>query len=306
MPSGDYDPQHLNRLFTSQLSTESGLTKAAQAGQSYIRSKIREQAFTRKILPPQRVTEADLQRSVDHDTLVKIIDIEPDSVASPITFRGTPEVRYIQGERAEIKFYTISSERFEKSEQELRAYEYPIQKVIEDNTVPDIQKVEDGRFIDHVDQVINDQSPSKYVDFTAAGDPDYLTKDFLNEIFNQLDGDELRANTILMSDTTFNDVNTWDNTQLDDLTGEVTRQGYDYDTLMGRQLITTNKTDIVPRGIVYCFTEPEYLGKFYTLGEVEFWVEKEANMIRWQAWEDIGAAIVNKRSVAKGEFTPPS
>lgn len=300
MSTGNIDPQALNRMFVSQLDTSEGIEKAAQAGQSYIRSKIREEAFVRKILPPQEVTEADMQRSVDHDTLVKIIDIEPDSTAMPITWKGEPTLNYISGNRAEIKFYTISSEKFEKAEQELRAYEYPVQKVIENNTVKDIEKVEDGRFIDHVNQILD--VTGKETGITE----DYVTKELLRDTFNLLDGDQLRANMLLMSDTTFNSINAWDQTMLgDELTGEVTREGYDYDTLQGRRLITTNKTDIVKDGEIYCFTEPEYLGVFYTLGEVNFWVEKEANMIRWQSWEDLGSAIVNTRSVAKGVYGLP-
>jgi hypothetical protein len=301
MSTGNIDPQALNRMFTSQLDTNDGIEKAAQAGQSFIRSKIREEAFVRKILPPQRVTEDDLQRAVDHDTLVKIIDIEHDSTAMPITFRGTPTINYIQGQRAEVKFYTISSEKFEKTEQELRAYEYPIQKVIENNTVKDIEKVEDGRFIQHVNEILD--VTNKEVGATE----DYVTKELLRDTFNLLDGDKLRANMILMSDTTFNSINAWDNTLLgDEMLGEVTREGYDYDVLQGRQLVTTNKTDIVDEGEIYCFTQPEYLGVFYTLNEVNFWVEKEANIIRWQSWEDIGSAIINTRSVAKGTYGLPA
>jgi hypothetical protein len=63
-----------------------------------------------------------------------------------ITFRGQPTARFIRGSRAEIAFYTISSEIFQKTEQELLAYEMPITKIIEENSVKDIQEIEDREF----------------------------------------------------------------------------------------------------------------------------------------------------------------
>jgi len=44
----------------------------------------------------------------------------------------------------EVPFFTIASETFEKTEQELLAYEMPITQVIENNTLKDLQEIEDG------------------------------------------------------------------------------------------------------------------------------------------------------------------
>jgi hypothetical protein len=85
--------------------------------------------------------------SVNHDTLVKIVDIEPQSRAMTLTFRGQPTARFIRAPRAEVPFFTISSEKFEKTEQELLAYEMPITKIIEDNSVKDMQEIKDREFL---------------------------------------------------------------------------------------------------------------------------------------------------------------
>jgi hypothetical protein len=39
---------------------------------------------------------------------------------------------------------------------------------------------------------------------------------------------------------------------------------------------------------VYIFTKPEFFGKFYVLNNTKFYIDKIANMITFQAWEDIG------------------
>ena len=67
----------LNELFTQKLASAEGKEKMAEFGGSYIRDRLREVSYARKVLPPEMVTRADCQRSVNHDTLVKIVDIEP-------------------------------------------------------------------------------------------------------------------------------------------------------------------------------------------------------------------------------------
>jgi hypothetical protein len=48
----------------------------------------------------------------------------------------------------------ISSEDFQKTEEELLAYEMPITDVIERNSVKDIQEIEDNAFISRIDAAI--------------------------------------------------------------------------------------------------------------------------------------------------------
>jgi len=148
------DAATINSLFHQAVDDPQELPKLAQAAGAFIRQKLREVSFARKILPPVSVTKADCQRSVNHDVLVKIVDIEPDSRAMPLDFRAQPDGRWIQGERYEIPFSSIGSEEFKKSEQELLAYEMPITKIIEENAVKDIQKIEDQRFLQYVEAAI--------------------------------------------------------------------------------------------------------------------------------------------------------
>ena len=128
----------VNELFVQKLNSPDGLEKVAQEGSAFIRQKLREVSFARKIINPQYVTKADLQRSVNHDGLVKIVDIEPDSKAMVVNLRGNPDFKYIMGERFEIQFFMVSSEEFQKTEEELLAYEMPLTEIIERNSVLDI------------------------------------------------------------------------------------------------------------------------------------------------------------------------
>lgn len=140
-----------NALFASALNGGAEeMHKLGEATGLYVQDKLRENAFCRKILPPQTVTESELTRNVNDEGLSYIDDIEPDSIAMHINWRGEPNKTYIQGKRYAIPMSTITSERFQKSEQELRSYRMPLTKVIEQNTVKDIQEQEDFRFMQHV------------------------------------------------------------------------------------------------------------------------------------------------------------
>ena len=325
-------PRMLNDLFNTKLSTAEGKEKLAAYGGAYIRDRLREVSFVRKILPPEQVTRTDCQRSVNHDTLVKIIDIEPKSRAMSITFRGQPSARFIRGEKAEVAFFTISSEIFQKTEQELLAYEMPITKVIEENSVKDIQEIEDREFLIHIEaacQALQTEanggtatalnwttiSGSAVTEFsirkgelartaganTATVLPIQRT-DIVN-LFKMLDGNRLRAERLLMTEVDYDDILQWtveDNG--DRIQSETTVDGYKYNTLLGRPYIRTIKTDLLRPGNVYVFTSPEFFGKFFVLNNTKFYIDKIANMITFQAWEDIGMGVLNIASVRKLEL----
>jgi hypothetical protein len=322
----------LNELFTQKLGTAEGKEKIAEYGGSYIRDRLREVSFTRKVMPPEQVTRADCQRSVNHDTLVKIIDVEPQSRAMSITFRGQPTARFIRGPKAEIGFYTISSEMFQKTEQELLAYEMPITKIIEENSVKDIQEIEDREFLVHIEAAVQalqteangnvatalnatTVQAGTVVEFSAikgelarnavANDATVrpIQRPDVVNLFKLLDGNRLRAERLLMTEVDWDDILQW---TVEDfgarIQSETAVDGYKYNTLLGRAYIRTIKTDILRPGNVYAFTAPEFFGKFYVLNNTKFYIDKVANTITFQAWEDIGMGVINIASVRKLEL----
>jgi hypothetical protein len=325
----------LTELFSQRLETQEGKEKIAQYGGNYIRDRLREVSFARKIIPPSPVTRADCQASVNHDTLVKLVEIEPKSRAMAITFRGQPSANFIRAERAEIPFYTISSEKFEKIEQELLAYEMPITKIIEDNSVKDIQEVEDREFLIHVESAVQAlqaeangvstaptlnstalQGASPPIEFSvrkgelarsSTATPSAVAlplqrPDVVN-LYKMLDGNRLRAEMTLLTEVDWDDILQWTVEDFGDkLQSETTVEGYKYNTLLGRSYVRTIKTDLLRPGNLYTFTKPEFFGRFYILNNTKFYIDKIANLITWQSWEDIAMGIVNIASVRKEEL----
>ncbi len=149
--SSHISDSEINALFGEALtSSGANLEKVAEVSGLYIQEKLRENAFSRRILPPQTVTVSELTRSVEDESLRYIDDLEPDSLVMRVNMRGEPDKTYIQGARYAITMETISSDKFQKSEQELRSYRMPLTKVIEQNTVKDIQEINDQKFMEHV------------------------------------------------------------------------------------------------------------------------------------------------------------
>lgn len=166
----DITPERFNQAFGAAI--EAGgetLTKLAQNTQLFVQHKLRENSFFRKVLPPETVTERECQRSVNHDSLTYIDEVEPDSVAMHINWRGEPEKTYVMGRRYEIPFHTISSDEFVKTESELRAYRMPIMKVIEQNIIKDIQEQEDVTGMKHVRAALYLATRSRYDDLVNRG-----------------------------------------------------------------------------------------------------------------------------------------
>jgi len=318
----------LNDLFFEKIGSTEGKDKIAEFGGTYIRDRLREVSFARKIIPPTPVQRSELQRSVNHDTLVKIVDIEPNSKATSLTFRGQPTARFIRAPRFEIPFFTISSEKFEKTEQELLAYEMPITKIIEENSVKDIQAIEDRQFLIFVEACVqamqlsaNGGTPTsnKVNGGTAVvssvikgagavtGNANNFTvyslqkNDFV-KLKQLLHRRFLRSERLLMTEPDYDTLSTWTMTEVWNIVAETATEGWKSNTVVGLKIIRTIKTNILREGNVYCFTAPEFFGRFYILNQTKFYIDKIANLITWQSWEDIGMGFGNVAAVTKLEL----
>jgi hypothetical protein len=337
----DYSADMVNSGFIERLETE-GPTKTAAASLNYIKDRLRESSFADMIVPNERVVRGDLQRSTEHDTLVKIVDIEPGSRAMAVNFRGQPTAEYVNGKRYAISFFTISSLKFEIVEQELMAYEMPITRIIEENSLKDMVEVKDREFLNHVESCVNAmqaEGNSGSAAFSVAGGQLTVSKikgvlatqsggsatDFDVYAIQRADivnikkllkrqivvGSEtiragrLRPALMLMTESDADDFDQWTHEDYGDrLQSETALDGYTYNKVLGLRIIRTIKNDILREGNVYVFTAPEFFGRNYTLNDVKFYIDKVANRIFWQAWMDVGMGFGNIAAVVKLELYP--
>jgi hypothetical protein len=337
-----YSAEMINSLFVEKLGTEEGRSKLAAYGGGVIRDHLREVSFARKVLPPQPITPAECQVSTEHDGLVKIEELEPESRAMVVDFRGGARARYIRAPRVAVSFFTIESEHFEKTEQELLAYKMPITKMIEEQSANNLQEIEDRQFllfaeagIQQIQKDSNEKAGVAHAGFSAtrvnngtvavgpdqnasvmkgqlaltAGVDDFTVRpinrpDFVN-FFKMMSGPErrLRLELVLLTEADYDDILQWTLEDMGDrIQSETVVDGYKYNTLLGRRFIRTIKTDILRRGNLYGFTTPEFMGCFYILNNTKFYVDKVGNKITFWCWEDIGMAFLNLNSLVKMEL----
>lgn len=322
----------INDLFANRLDTPEGKTKIAQLTGKMIRDRLREVSYARNVVTPEPVTKADVRPSVNYDTVTKLITLEPESRAMPLTFRGQPDARIIRAPRIEVPFYTISSEKFEKFTQELYAYDVSITKWIEDNSLKDIQEIEDREWTIHIEAAVQavqqEANSSSVTTLNASGiaagsvvesavrkgsiarqsatddavvHP--LQKPDLTNLAKLLANNRLRPRKFLFTEGEFLDLAQWTVEDMGDkVQSETTVDGYKYQTVVGFSFVRTVKTDILRPGNVYVFTDPDYLGCFFILNNVQFYIDKVANLITFQAWEDIAMVIANIAAVRKLEL----
>src|SRR4051812_28020172 len=140
-------------------SPDGEIKNASAAGTQMIRRRIREDGFTRRIIPPQTVTNDDLDRVLEHDRPVIIEDMEPHSRgAKSIPFGDSADTQFYYGNKYACVFNPITTPEWTKDINELRTYRMDLRQVITDNSLKDMQTEEDGKFIAMVDTIVGSTS----------------------------------------------------------------------------------------------------------------------------------------------------
>jgi hypothetical protein len=145
--------QVVNHNFLRKL--EEGRVKEAQdEGSAFIRMKVRQESFFREIINPILLADDEIDRDENTDQPKKIIEKEPDSVATFVTFQGTGPRTWFKGPRYAVKFGKTESQRFTKNKWELMTYQNDIRKILSDNSVKDMADQEDTKGIGTIDAIV--------------------------------------------------------------------------------------------------------------------------------------------------------
>jgi hypothetical protein len=231
-----------NRKMIDQLvESDQGEVKfASAAGTSMIRRRIREEGFTRNIIPPVPVTNDDLDRVVQHDRPVIIEDMEPLSKgAKSISFGDTADTEFYYGNKFVCVFNPITTPEWTKDINELRTYRMDLRQVITDNSLKDIQTEEDGQFIAGINGIVGPVAAAGAPGVGAGGvqqnfeivplagananlwnRPDYV------KVLNILENQNLNNGVILMNRKTAKQFLTFDRSEIGgDLAQDLFKEG---------------------------------------------------------------------------------
>jgi hypothetical protein len=277
--------QFLNQSFLDKI--DQGLTKEAGVAMSaFVRQKLREDGFTRKILNPISITAAELDRQVTEEPTV-IVEKEPDSVAANLPFLGRAEIRYWKTARYPVTFQKITSAEFNKSKFELATYRTDIRTVLQENSVKDLQTQEDVNFYGNILTVANANNNV----FTIGGG---FTKANLMAGIKNLLVHKLPVGCILMTQSMYADLLAFPATDVGSpAASDLFRGQGALDTFFGYKIIVTNKSDILPTNQALVFAPQEYLGQFYALQDATVFLKVEQDMIQFTTYEAVGVGLGN-------------
>lgn len=285
------------------------LKNASTASSNMIRRKIRENGFARSIIPPKPVSNEDLDRLPNTDLPAIIEDMEPLSPgAKSISFDDTADTAFYRGDKFVVYFDTITTPEFTKNINELRTYKMDLRAVITDNALKDMQRTEDSRFIKAVDSIVGGTSgvglSGKQQNFNISGG---ITRDTYKDVLTKLEDMDLNNGVFLMNRKTAKAFLGWNRTEIGgDLAQDLFTDGLaglKEAKIHGVRHLFTIKRDLVPDNVVYLFTEPDYLGRWYSLQDTTMYVEKKKDVLRFSAREVLGVALANVAGVAKVTFT---
>jgi len=302
----------LNRKLLDAISNSDDgyLKSASDAASNMIRRKLRENGFSRSIIPYKPVTNEKLTYLPDTDLPVIVEEMEPDSPgAKSVTFNDTADTAFYRMDKFVVYFAKIVTPEFTKNVDELRTYKSDLRGIITDNALKDVQTEEDGRFVGTIDRVVGayggvGESGSQQAFSLAAG----ITRDSYVEILSHLENQRLNNGVYLMNRKTAKAFLKWDRSEIGgDIAQNMFQDGLTALTegkVMGIRHIFTIKDELIPNNEVYQFAEPSYLGRAYVLQNVTMYVEKKKDILRFSAMEKIGLTIANVAGVAKSKFNP--
>lgn len=303
------EAQLLNETLFEQLSTPGMEKTAIDAVNDFTRTKMREDGFYRRIMPPLQISNDELDRQVDTDKPVKIVDKEPDSPAAiSIPFATLPVNLYIRGPRYRVMFDRIVTPRFTKDVDELRTYVMDIRQVLSDNAIKDMLAEEDSKFLTAVDLAIG--AAGSLVPTSGVAQHENIvggvTRDTVVEALKIMPKtpSHLEVNTILVNNVTIKEIMKWGRDEAGgDFSQDTLKNGWSEAELLNCRWIITIKRDLVADDSIYMFADPKFIGKNYLLEDTTMYIKREAYMLEFFAYETCGGTIGHTSGIARANFT---
>jgi len=282
--------QFVNANFIKKI--EDGRVKEAQAeGSAFIREHVRQESYAREILAPVLLTDDEIDRDENTDEPKKIIEKEPNSVATFVQFQGAGSRTWFKGPRYSVYFGKTESQHFTKSKFQLMTYQNDIRKMLSDNAVKDMADQEDLKW-------------QQTIDMIAAANPTQITADnsFSSTVFKK--GFQAMVNRrrpigkMTMTKSLYYEAIDLPATVVgNDVASRHYEDGVEQEEkLWGIPVITTIKSHVHDPKKVYIYAPENYLGNFFLLQDATLYIKQEADLITFWTYAAPGIGIGNRQS----------
>lgn len=303
------ETQMLNETLFEQLQTPGMEKQAIDAVNDFTRTKMREEGFYRRILPPLQISNDELDRQVNTDKPVKVVDKEVDSPAAvSIPFATLPTNVYIRGPRYLVMFDRIVTPRFVKDVDELRTWVMDIRQVLSDNSIKDMLAEEDSKFLSAVNAcMIGPDTPVPYNGNVVQWETidGGITRETLQDMRKIMPRgpSHLEAHTALINNVTIKEVEKFGRDEMGgDFSQDVIKNGWAEANFMSMRWLITIKRDLVHDDSIYMFADPKFIGKNYLLEDTTMYIRREAYMLEFFAYQSAGGSIGHSGGLARADF----
>jgi hypothetical protein len=283
--------QLINSNFVRKL--EAGRVKEAQdEGSAFIRQKVRQESFAREVINPILLEDDELDRDENTDQPKKIVEKEPDSVATFVTFQGTGPRTWFRGPRFAVKFGKTESQRFTKNKWELMTYQNDIRKILSDNSVKDMSDQEDLKYIGTIDGIA---ALNAAVQITAAA---AFNSAAFRTGFQRMVNRRQPIGKVLMTKELYYEALDLPATSVGD---DVASRHYDAgieeeEKLWGIPVVSTMKSEILNPKKAYIIAPENFHGVFFLLQDATLFIKQEADIIEFWSYAAPGIGIGNSVS----------
>jgi hypothetical protein len=300
--------QLLNETLFEQLDTPGMQKQAIDAVNDFTRTKMREDGFYRRIIPPLTITNDELDRQVDTDKPVKVVDKEPDSPAAvSIPFATLPTNFYIRGPRYRVMFDRIVSPRAVKDVDELRTYVIDIRQVLSDNMIKDMLAEEDSKFITAfhtavgAKDTVNPLSETVQYETISGG----ITRETLVDALKVMPKtpSHFEVETCLVNNITIKELLKFGRDEMGgDFSQDIIKNGWAETNFLNCRWIVTIKRNLVQDNEMFMFASPKFIGKNYELEPTTMYIRREAYMLEYFSYNTQGGSFGHTNGLAKVEF----
>jgi len=300
---------------------EAFIEKVASIGDyvtDWIEDRIYEKSFSRPILEAKPVQMNELVESPitgDDTSFYKLVKMPPHARASVVDFKNEmTTAQWISARKVQVYFYDIKTELFQKSEKELKIGGEKISDIVYEKAGIVIQEKEDERFV----QII-DAAASAHTTGGALGTGHVYSRARAGSGFNIDDMVNMRQmmdipipglprgyalEKILCARSTYEDILRLTHDSIGGIVEEHVRKGFvKRPTFQGIPFVITDKSDMVPHGVLYGFAARKRMGVMYFFEPTKFTFFVKHGIIEYQGQECLGMAIINDKSIIKYSIT---
>lgn len=299
-----------NANFCDMLDSDGAMRKqAADDASDFIRLKLREAGFTRKILEPKEIAPSEYDQAVWTDKPIKIYPKETDiQPALTVPYGVLPVHFYIRPSKFIVHPQRILSPRVFKDKMELRTYRYDVKQVFTDNMVKDLQAAEDRALLAGVNTAMiaaNTAMPysgvAQWKQIAGGFSRTSVVRGSLQVM--QQTPFNIPVETCLVNNITWSEHFAWGRDEAGgDYAEKTLTQGWKVTKLLGLEWLITLKRGLVGNLTQYMFGPQKFLGKSCLFTPPTMYVDVKYWMYHFFAMEEIGTTLAHTGAFGRVDY----